>query len=836
MTRFLWAALQIYELLKLQIEEDVNDRLGMLPKDLKTTYDDIYLRQIQTRGDTASAIAERAIMWLLVAFEPLTSEHLLSAVRIDAGRYKKMFLEPVADVPRQKGNLREHAVEWITEEVDDELLLELCANLLTFDSATRKWNFVHASVLEYFQVHHFSDLHAHAYVGFTSLMVIIDATQGPILKQSLVPEDGENGQENEEDGSEDEEISSYKPNYHSLFRGSLVAYAVGHWGDHISLVDKGVNTLKKAQGCTFERDAYTMTKALRVLLQRFLGHPNNSSSEYRVWQRAFDRWICHGGEDVFGSDSQYELSEINFGQRTDVYASLTAVYYGFFNMLPTWWKGSCHEHDGGNCPTCDACSWPSIDTTVILEGHNWSLLAIAAYFGHARIVDALLSMGMDANSGTNSATFSKSTMPLSLASEQGFIEVCKILIRHCQPDRPSGIDDALYLAAQESHLHIVHYLLSAGADPNFHFEDILGRSDTVVALAARKNNTDVLRIILEDNRDQPRAHLPSQSELLHAAIDAAYHLSLDALQCLVFNGHVDPNARKSDQRFQTILLAAAHDIKEWSSSVYRCLRECGVDFKIQKADLCRLRESQQYYGNTLLEAAVLTGDVDVIKVAVEEWGEDVNMISEDSKKSRHGCALITAVEQGHLEAVQYLLKMNADANCQVPKAQSCHTPLSVALTRGHFAVADALIQHGADVNMPIKYGLHGSALTAAASHKTVDALRFAINAGALINAPLKYGSDGSALICAIIHDHKDNVQYLLDHGADINCRATVGQYASALTAASFFRDREMVSFLIERGADVNRPENHGWEEMLEGRARLPPLVKPVSANSDKEER
>lgn len=816
-TRFRWAALQIHELLKLRLEEEVNARLGKLPKDLKTTYDDIYLRQIKGRGEIESAIAERAIMWLLAAFEPLTSKHLLAAVRINAGPYNEMLLEPETDVSGQRGTPEAPHVQFVKGDIDEELLLELCANLLTLDAATGKWNFAHASVLEYFEAHHFSVVHAHAYVGFVSLMVIIDVAQS---KTAYVPpgqspntKDGENEQEHEDQGPEYRKPSSNRAIYRSLFQHSLVVYTFGHWGNHMSLVDKGVNTLKAIRNRTFERDAHTIIEGLRILLQRFLAHPNNSSSEYRFWRNAFICWVEELGWPVLESILGMTLRDIYYGQATETYASFAAVHYGFFNMLPTWWQGSCDGHDRGTCPTCEA--WPSIDTTATTEINGRSLVEIAAYFGHAHIVHALLSMGMSVNSGQNTAIWSPD--PLCLAGEQGFLEVCRVLIKYCQPERPSRIDYALSLAAQGHHHHVVRYLLSAGADPN-HQVPLLKTDETVLEIAARQNNIEFLRIIFEGNRDQPRAYVLSQSELVNAAFTAAFHLSLDALQWLVSDGHIDPNARYSDQRFETILLAAAHDISSWSNSVFRCLRKCGVDFNIQEDDLCRLRKSQQSFHHTLLEAVVLTGEMDLLQVAVEEWGEDVNAIFDDSFDSGYGCALITAVEEGHLEMVQYLLNKNADANCPVPKRERWNTPLSAALRGKHFSIANALIENGADINMPIKYGSFGSALVGAAWQRSVDALKFAINAGALIDAPLEYGCFGSALICATRYGRMANAQYLLDHGADINYQATIGEFPSALMAASFSRDEKMVSFLINRGADVNRPENHGWDTMLKRRS------------------
>lgn len=60
--RFRWTELQIQELLKILLPEDVNDRLGKLPEGLKATYDEMYLKQIESRTKSESALAKRAIM------------------------------------------------------------------------------------------------------------------------------------------------------------------------------------------------------------------------------------------------------------------------------------------------------------------------------------------------------------------------------------------------------------------------------------------------------------------------------------------------------------------------------------------------------------------------------------------------------------------------------------------------------------------------------------------------------------------------------------------------------------------------------------------------------
>ncbi len=48
---------------------------------LKATYDEIYGKKAQNKYD--KALADRAFMWVMCAYQPLSSEELLSAIRLD---------------------------------------------------------------------------------------------------------------------------------------------------------------------------------------------------------------------------------------------------------------------------------------------------------------------------------------------------------------------------------------------------------------------------------------------------------------------------------------------------------------------------------------------------------------------------------------------------------------------------------------------------------------------------------------------------------------------------------------------------------------------------------
>ncbi|ERT02395.1 hypothetical protein HMPREF1624_00693 [Sporothrix schenckii ATCC 58251] len=70
---FQWAYLQINQILGLQTQAAIRNRLGKLPIGLKSTYDEIY-NQISSGDDHDKAIADRAFMWVACAIKPLSDK------------------------------------------------------------------------------------------------------------------------------------------------------------------------------------------------------------------------------------------------------------------------------------------------------------------------------------------------------------------------------------------------------------------------------------------------------------------------------------------------------------------------------------------------------------------------------------------------------------------------------------------------------------------------------------------------------------------------------------------------------------------------------------------
>lgn len=123
------------------------------------------------------------------------------------------------------------------------------------------------------------------------------------------------------------------------------------------------------------------------------------------------------------------------------------------------------------------------------------------------------------------------------------------------------------------------------------------------------------------------------------------------------------------------------------------------------------------------------------------------------------------------------------------------TPLMVACAGGHFAVAQALIKAGADVNA--KSGPGYTALLLSLSRVKVGRDGTRVNMNEAIPKSLRDGG-ATALMLAAALDRVDIVQSLLDKGADF--RATDNKARTALSIARENMGSEVEKVLLNRGA------------------------------------
>lgn len=796
--RFRWSALQVSELLKLSLWDEVRDRLGKLPKDLTDTYDEIYFKQGKNRSSVAAEIIDRAIMWVMAARVPLRSKQILSAVRINPVAY----IDRMVNISSQSWNAQNaHEVPEdesyiVTTEMDADLLLEYCANLLTWNPRTDRWAFAHASVSEYFESHHFDVMEAHALVGAAGLVTLLD-THRSVTAQRLV------GAIKCLGSIEEPYLETFLPSnmkkggITGLKSHSFFQYVVEYWPVHVGLYDQSLSNQgdeNSTHRLLAVRDQKLTPKGLGALLESFLGHPNNSSHAYRSWLSIHARVITH-------RDPKLAIIFLNAIKwcdvETEAYASFTMVRYGLFNLLQSWWQASL-----------DA----AVRTEKGWSEKGWSLLHLACCFDRPAIVEALLAAGANGSDETEGVT------ALSFASSKGHVQICRILIEKagCAPDWPKGCGNPLYCATESGHVDVMRYLVSKGADPNRPVDEKLHNP-----LAVAAGRTDVLRVLVEKGSADPNM----------ATIWAAYHHNYDALKYLVRHARIKINAHIPTARLKTVAIAfiagspkRRHLMR--GKPLRRCCADLGVDFASFREAGGLKYISDCGYPDSALNDAVQYGGLELVQLLVEQCGIDVNYVSAGPSHPPFGkearCALAAAANvdltDEHSRVLEYLLDKGADVNFQMPSAVAdCGSnPLSEAVYYKNIPLMEFLIKHGADVNLQFTGAKsYGSALAVAAGGREAKCeilVRCLLDHGADINLALRYGKFGSALIAACASRYwkrRKMVELLCDEGAAVNLQAEHGDHGSALSCAAYLGRLLQARCLLDHGADVNLVLRHG---------------------------
>ncbi|KAL3108703.1 hypothetical protein niasHT_017618 [Heterodera trifolii] len=267
---------------------------------------------------------------------------------------------------------------------------------------------------------------------------------------------------------------------------------------------------------------------------------------------------------------------------------------------------------------------------------------------------------------------------------------------------------ALWSAFFRQHIDIVDLLLEKGADPN---EPVVGRENDI--------NTNMTPLYL-----------------------AVFNANLPLCRVLVDRG---ANIDLGTDFATTPLMIAC---KRSQMEIVSFLIENGADINLQNGD-----------GKTALMTACSRGNVDIVRLLLSHGA---NVEQTDYEGFRF--ALKNAASEGHLEVCRLLVEeWAADVNQQT--IQERITALIYAVIRGHLAIVNFLIEHGADLH-----------------HVDVAGL--------------------NALMWAVISRKTEMARHLMAIGADIEHRDRTGRRAQDL--AEQIGNAEMVTIFRTPATDNGR--------------------------------
>ncbi|KAI0449027.1 hypothetical protein F5B21DRAFT_495696 [Xylaria acuta] len=468
---FRWAYLQIEQLATIKSPEGVLERLKSLPQGLKEAYDELY----NANSGWDQIRLKRAVMWVMYARAPLSTQQLLSAVQLG-----------------QKSDEDELRLD-IASRINESALENICRHLIVKDSRDN-WKFSHASVEEYFRGEkHKSWISDDAQVELAklSLLLLIE-----IFHDGPLPE-----AEDEAKALVDRARGDGKAQDPVI---SLKSYVARNWVSHIRAIHCEVDE------CT----------SISRLLKRFMiaqDGPYYSSAGYQTWA-LYVYLRNHDSTDdglLFGYDLKptqnpafgivamglhtiakqwgedcLKLILVNLNERRRDLLSL-AARYGHSELcgkLIQWGSDVNRTLPSGSNALVEAVrSGQTACTSKLLKygadpdairttGSFACALEAAAYWNRLDAAEMLIEAGATMDVRTNGYG-----SPLAAAAYRGSMEVVKLLISHgadvnihSETSRYGGVLGAAFVGHGGVNM-IVYLIEEAGADPHRIISDLSAR-------------------------------------------------------------------------------------------------------------------------------------------------------------------------------------------------------------------------------------------------------------------------------------------------------------------------------------------------------------------------
>ena len=227
--RFRWASLQLQSLCSVRTDEAIRERLGQLPQKLEDLYLELYEKLTKTSANADREVTINAFSWLLCAQRTLKSGEFLAALSM---------------TPRRQFNL-----------LTKEHILEMCSNMVVFDSTLDMFRFAHLSVREFLEKHPDFTIEAtNALAAERCLLNVLNTVDNPATKRF---------------------VSKYRQDsLNSAFSDALEHYSIVYWAPHCQLAAN-----RRTAG------------VINDFLCHFLSNESDPRSAVVVWTNSIKKWF-----------------------------------------------------------------------------------------------------------------------------------------------------------------------------------------------------------------------------------------------------------------------------------------------------------------------------------------------------------------------------------------------------------------------------------------------------------------------------------------------------------------------------------------------------------------
>lgn len=204
--------------------------------------------------------------------------------------------------------------------------------------------------------------------------------------------------------------------------------------------------------------------------------------------------------------------------------------------------------------------------------------------------------------------------------------------------------------------------------------------------------------------------------------------------------------------------------------------------------------------------AIDRGDIDAIRARVLAEPDCVHARDEFGDT-----ILMSAIDNGDAELVDFLLQHNADPNVEVDDGFTCLMSAIESAANATSKIVELLLAAGADIH---GVGINGwTPLHLAASRNALNIARLLIDAGADVNRRTEIDGGNTPLMEAASQGHPEIVRLLLDCQADPSLRNYITQrtpYEMASYAAQG-PDKEVEHYLREHAEQLDAHRLEGIE-------------------------